>query len=169
MTRQAFSVFSTDSEGSDRPVDENNFIFLKMLLGSQFFFSEKWEISKKNLGKIKIFGFLRITFFWKTFLKNPNPIFCAGWFYVDCRASQHSRRSRSRVPNFFRLFFHKNLQFFGFSRYFVPWCSAMFHRVPPCDFLFLVVSRTFAFQNTPKHHSTVPGHEKRVSNKSWNF
>ena len=59
--------------------------------------------------------------------------------------------------NFLGHFFDKNHQIFGFSRFFrsrVPWCSAMFHRVPRHDLVFLAISRTLSFQNIQKHHST---------------
>ena len=154
MTTHAFSVFSTDSEGWDRSVDENNFYFSEKVFWFEKKISKKWEISKKNLGKIKNFGFLRIIFFEKLFWKIPTQFFAQddstsiavlpstlGGLKVHCR-------------NFVGHFFDKNHQIFGFSRSRVPWCSAMFHRVPRHDLVFLAISRTLSFQNIQKHHST---------------
>ena len=106
------------------------FIFLKMLLGSPKNFSEKWEISKKNLGNFQNFSFFDLTFFGKTFFQNPTPVFRAGRFYVDCRASQHSRRPRSPLPKSCRSFFSEKS---SKSRIFWDFCAAMFRRVPSCS------------------------------------
>ena len=61
-----------------------------MLLGSQKKNNFSRKISKKNLEKIKNFGFLEITFFWKTFFKNANERICA--------ANARWARNRPEVP-----------------------------------------------------------------------
>ena len=139
MTPQAFSVFSTDSEHLDRPVHENNFYFSE---NATWFAKKNQKFQKnlkKNLEKNKIFGFLEITFFWKTFLKNPDPVFRAGRFYVDCRALQHSRRSGSPLPKFFRPIFFQKSSFFRISPIFLIPCSMVFRDVPSCSAMWFFV------------------------------
>ena len=118
MTRHAFSVFSTDSERSDRSVHKNIF-FSENATWFVIFFSEKWEIWKKISEKIENFGFLVLTFFENLFFKTPPQFF-----------AQNDSTSIAVLPstlgglevhyrNFLGQLFHKNHQNLGFFKIFV--------------------------------------------------
>ena len=75
MTRQAFSVFSTDLERSDRPAHENIFYFSENATWFAKHFFEKMRNLKKKSRENQKFLFFGDNFFLKNFFEKSQPNF----------------------------------------------------------------------------------------------
>ena len=130
ITPHAFSVFSTDSEGSDRPVHENKIYFSEIATWFAEKCFRKMRNLKKKSRKNQKFQFYWDIFFWKTFFEKARERSCAANARRFRNRSEHSSTTRSSLPNRKKLIFHQKMTI---SWDFVPFCSAMFHRVPRCS------------------------------------
>ena len=99
------------------------------------------------------------------------PMSCAANARRFRNRSEHSSTPRSSLPNRKKLIFHQKMTIF---RDFVPFCSAMFHRVPRCSvgtFFDFRDLQTVKFSKHPKTSlyslSVWNANPKRVTGAIW--